>query len=383
MSEPFALYVHVPWCRHVCPYCDFNVYAVAEPPEREYVEAVVTELTAHARDGGWGGRHVKTVYLGGGTPSLLSPAAMDTLLETVARRFGLVGGAEVTIEANPGTVSRERLAGYREAGINRLSLGAQSFEPRHLRALGRDHAAGDIARAVDAARAAGFDNVSLDLIFGVPGQTAEDWARDLAAGVALGPQHVSAYGLTYEERTPYHAWRESGRIVAVPEDDEATMAESAVAILEAAGLLRYEISSFARPGYEARHNVSYWDGSDYLGVGPGAHSFTRDPAPGRRWVNERLPAAYAAAVRATGLAVGRDERLSVAQARGEFVITGLRRLAGVDAETFRRRFGAPLEELFPQVAGLAADGLVERAAGRLRLTSRGLAFADTVAARFV
>jgi len=383
VSEPFALYVHVPWCRHVCPYCDFNVYAAAEPPEREYVGALAAELAAHARGEPWAGRPARTVYLGGGTPSLFSPAAVETALSAVARTFGLVAGAEVSLEANPGTISRERLAAYRAAGVNRLSLGAQSFAPRHLRTLGRDHAAADIGRAVEAARAAGFENLSLDLIYGVPGETVDEWSRDLAAAVALGPEHVSAYALTYEENTPYHAWRVSGRITAVSEDDEAAMAETTVATLEGAGLARYEISSFARPGFESRHNLSYWDGSDYLGIGAGAHSFSRRPAPGRRWMNERLPAPYASAVRAGGSAVGREERLTVAQARGEFVMTGLRRIAGVDAGAFARRFGPSLEEAFPQVGPLVADGLLERAAGALRLTPRGLAFADTVAARFL
>jgi oxygen-independent coproporphyrinogen-3 oxidase len=383
MNEPFALYVHVPWCRHVCPYCDFNVYAAAEPPEREYAAAVVDELAAHARDARWTGRRAGTVYFGGGTPSLLSPQAIEAVLDAVVRSHGLADGAEVSLEANPGTVSRERLAVYRQAGINRLSLGAQSFEARHLRVLGRDHAATDTEDAVAAARAAGFDNVSLDLIFGVPGETVEEWGRDLAAAIALRPEHVSAYALTYEEGTPYHAWRASGRIAPVSDDDEAAMAETTVALLEGAGLARYEISSFARPGREARHNVSYWDGSDYLGVGAGAHSFSRTPPPGRRWMNERLPARYLAAVRAGGRAVAREEELTAAQARGEFVMTGLRRIAGVDAREFARRFGAALDAAFPQVAGLVADGLLERAGGSVRLTTRGLTFADTVAARFL
>ncbi len=383
MSEPFALYVHVPWCRHVCPYCDFNVYAAAEPPEREYADAVTRELATHARDVRWSGRQAKSVYLGGGTPSLLSPAAIDTILGAVARVFGFAEPVEVSLEANPGTISPERLAAYRRGGIGRLSLGAQSFEPRHLRSLGRDHGADDVARAVAAARAAGFGNVSLDLIFGVPGETPDEWARDLAAAVALRPEHVSAYALTYEEGTPYHAWRASGRLTPVSEDDEATMAETTVSVLRDAGLARYEISSWARPGFESRHNQSYWDGSDYLGVGAGAHSFHRDPAPGRRWMNERMPAAYLAAVQRSGLAVAREDRLDVAQARGEFVMTGLRRLAGADAEAFARRFGVPLEEAFPQVGTLVADGLLERAGAHVRLTARGLAFADTVAARFL
>ncbi len=383
MNDGFGLYVHVPWCRHVCPYCDFNVYLARALPERAYVDALAAELGTHAHDRAWSGRRVRTIYLGGGTPSLLAPGTIADLLAGVRRAFELVADAEVTLEANPGTVSAERLAGYRAAGVNRLSLGAQSFDAATLATLGRDHAPAETARAVDAARAAGFHNVSLDLVFGVPGGTVAQWERDLVAAVALAPDHVSAYALTYEEGTPFHRWRASGRLRPVPEDDEATMAELTVTHLERAGFRRYEISSFARPGRESRHNLAYWDGSDYLGVGAGAHSFSREPAPGRRWMNERLPARYLTAVGADGTAVASEERLSPAQARSEFVFTGLRRVAGVDADDFAGRFGGTLEAAFPQVAELVAAGLLERAGPRLRLTARGLAFADDVAARFV
>ena len=382
-AEPFALYVHVPWCRHVCPYCDFNVYAAAEPPERPYVEAVAAELRAWAARAQWRGRRAKTVYLGGGTPSLLSPGAIATVLEAVARAFGIADGVEVTLEANPGTVTRERLAGYRAAGVNRLSLGAQSFHAGHLRALGRDHGAADVRAAMEAARAAGFANLSLDLIFAVPDQTLADWEDDLGAALALAPEHVSAYALTYEPGTPFHAWRASGRLRPVDEDGEAAMAERTVERLAAAGYERYEISSFTRPGFASRHNTSYWDGSDYLGLGAGAHSFSAEPAPGRRWANERLPGRYLVAIRERGTAVATEERLSTAQARGEFCFTGLRQTVGVDLEGFRRRFGVELDAAFPHLERLVTDGLVEASGQRLRLTARGFRFADSVAASFV
>ena len=382
-GAPFALYVHVPWCRHVCPYCDFNVYASAEPPEAPYVEALATELATRAQSAPWQGRGLRSVYLGGGTPSLLSVEAVAKVIEAAARAFGLAPGAEVSIEANPAGLGVERLAGYRAAGVTRLSLGAQSFTPTHLRTLGRDHTVEDIAAAVGAARDAGLDNVSLDLIFGVPGGTVAEWEADLAAALALRPPHVSAYSLTYEEATPFFTWRAKGRIAPVGEDDEAAMAEAAGDALEAAGLARYEISSWARPGYESRHNLAYWDGSDYLGIGAGAHSFAATPAPGWRFANERLPARYVAAVAATGTAVASEERLTEAQARAEFCFTGLRQVAGIDTAAFRQRFGCDVEAAFPHGARLVADDLVQRTGGRLRLTARGLRFADTVAARFL
>src|SRR5581483_107597 len=379
---PFALYVHVPWCRHVCPYCDFNVHAAARVPGAEFAAAVARELAAHASAPPWAGRPVATLYLGGGTPSLLAPDAVASIVDA-ARRTGLVADAEVTLEANPGTVSDASLRGYRAAGVTRLSLGAQSFDARLLRTLGRDHAAADTPAAVAAARAAGFVNVSLDLIYAVPGETVADCEADLDALLALAPPHVSAYALTWEPGTPFAAWRARGRLRAVSEDDEVEMAARIAARLDGAGLARYEISSFARPGFESRHNTRYWDGSDYLGLGPGAHSFSAEPFPGRRSANERDPARWAAAVAARGTAIAAVGVLTEAQARGEFCFAGLRRIAGVDADAFRRRFGVALATAFPAVERLVADGLVEPAGHCLRLTPRGLLFADAVAATFV
>ncbi len=383
MASPFALYVHVPWCRHVCPYCDFNVHATSSPPEADDVPALVTELASHAADLAWAGRAAATVYLGGGTPSLLSPAAIGALLDAVRATCGLVDGAEITLEANPGTLDDARLRGYRAAGVTRLSLGTQSFRADVLRTLGRDHAPGDTAAAVAHARAAGFASVSIDLIYAVPGQTLDAWTADLDAAVALAPEHVSTYSLTYEEGTPFHRWRASGRIAAVDDDVESAMADAAAARLADAGLERYEISSWARPGHASRHNTSYWEGTDFLGLGAGAHSYCATPFPGRRWTNVRRPEHWRAAIGAHGTAVAGVETLSVDVARGELVFTGLRRIAGVDLAAFARRFGVTLDAAFPHVEGLERDGLVERASGRLRLTPRGLRFADTVSATFV
>ncbi len=381
MRGGYALYVHVPWCRHVCPYCDFNVHAAAVAPEEDDVRAYGVELTTWATRPPWRDRPIDTVYLGGGTPSLLSPDAVRRLLDTV-RQVGLASGAEVTLEANPGTVTRARLAGYRDAGVTRLSLGAQSFQPALLRTLGRDHTAGDTQAAVAAARAAGFANLSIDIIFAVPGETLAAWEDDVARTLALAPEHVSAYALTWEEGTPFHAWRARGRIVAVDDDLEAAMADGVAARLAGAGFERYEISSWARPGCESRHNTRYWDGSDYLALGPGAHAFHAGP-PARRWWNVRLPHRWRAAVAADGTAVAGDEVLTDAQARSDFVITGLRRIAGADAAEFERRFARTVTDAFPQLRTLAGDGLVDLRGGMVRLTPRGLRLADTVGASLV
>jgi oxygen-independent coproporphyrinogen-3 oxidase len=378
----FGLYVHVPWCRHVCPYCDFNVYAHARPPEAAYTAALVRELEGWAAAPAFAGRRVASVYVGGGTPSLFSPGAIERVLGAAAATFGLVPGAEITLEANPGTVTTASLRAYREAGVNRLSLGVQSFVPRLLRTLGRDHGPEDAETAVATARQAGLDNVSLDLIFAIPGATFEDWTSDLEHAIALAPEHVSAYALTFEERTPFHAWRASGRLVAVDEDLEAAMAEYTAERLPAAGYLRYEISSWARPGRGCVHNQRYWDGSPYLGIGAGAHSFDADPGLPTRWSNLRHPGAYMDAIATSGGAVAERHQLDPLQARGEFVFIGLRRLVGVDARRFADRFGVTLDEAFPQLHALVREGLVEWNEEALRLTSRGLRFADTVAATF-
>jgi oxygen-independent coproporphyrinogen-3 oxidase len=381
VTAPFALYVHVPWCRRVCPYCDFNVYASSAVPEADDVRAYRDELGAWAARAEWRGRRPETVYLGGGTPSLLSPSAIGAVLDAV-RRLGLPEDAEVTLEANPGTVTAERLAGYRAAGVTRLSLGAQSFQPELLRTLGRDHASDQTRAALESARAAGFGNVSLDLIFGVPGQSLPAWEDDLSRALSLAPEHVSAYALTWEEGTPFHAWRARGRLVPVDDDLESAMIDVAAERLGAAGFRRYEISSWAHAGFESRHNTRYWDGTDYLGIGPGAHSFCATPSP-RRWWNLRLPHRWRDAVAACGTAVDGEELLTEAEARADFVITGLRRLAGADVAEFERRFAVALRKAFPQLPHLEHEGLLELCEARLRLTPRGLRFADTVGALLV
>jgi oxygen-independent coproporphyrinogen-3 oxidase len=383
MDEAFALYVHVPWCRRVCPYCDFNVYADRRPPEADYTAALVRELETWAAVPPWAGRRVASVYVGGGTPSLFSADAIGRVLAAATDLFGIEPDAEVTLEANPGTVTTATLRAYRDAGVNRLSLGVQSFAPRLLERLGRDHTPDDAEAAVAAAREVGLENVSLDLIFAVPGSTLADWTHDLEHAISLQPAHVSAYALTFEEGTPYHTWRRTGRLAAVEEDDEATMAEHTAARLADAGYERYEISSWARPGRASAHNQRYWDGTHYLGIGAGAHSFEAGPAGARRWSNLRHPSAYMNAVASGESAVAETRPLELEETRSDFVFTGLRRLAGVDGVRFAERFGLGLGDAFPQVPQLVRDGLLEWRGTNLRLSPHGLRFADTVAASFV
>ncbi len=375
MIDRFGLYVHVPWCRTKCPYCDFNSYAATTWPEERYVDALVAELRGATA---WHGAGLATVFFGGGTPSLFAPASIARVLETAAELFAVAADAEVTLEANPGTVTVERLRGYRVAGVRRVSFGIQSFQPHVLKVLGRLHTVEDTRLAAPAARAAGFDDVSLDLIFAVPGQSLDDWRADLDAAMSFQPEHVSAYNLTYEEETPFHALRREGRLVPAADDLEAAMFEEARARLAERGYRAYEVSNFARAGHECRHNLNYWTGGAYLGVGAGAHSYEPLDDGGRRWSNEKDPEAYARRALGEGGARAFDETLDRGASAGEFAFLNLRLADGFTEESFRRRFGVEVDELLPGLGEMVARGFVERDRHALRLTPRGLMVADAV-----
>ncbi len=390
MSETTAsLYVHIPWCLSRCPYCDFNTYAAREWPEEAYADALVGELTWYAARPPFREATIATVFFGGGTPSLFRPATIERILSAVRDAFPVAAELEVTLEANPGTIDRDRFTGLRSVGVNRLSLGIQTFHPRLLEALGRRHSVEESRAALAAAREAGFDNLSLDLMYAVPTQTQAELEADLTEAVAFAPEHVSAYALIYEPGTPLTRDLEAGRIQRVSEDVEAEMFETVGAHLASAGYARYEVSNYARPGREARHNQAYWRGGPYLGLGAGAHSYAPEAAPmaadashGVRWQNVRDPARYRTAVARDGHGVGEHERLTRTQAMGEFCWLALREARGLSAADFQARFGAPLVEAFPHVAALRDEGLVEPGDDRLALTRKGLLLADSIFASF-
>jgi oxygen-independent coproporphyrinogen-3 oxidase len=382
--DTFGLYVHIPYCRTKCPYCDFNVEAAATWPEARYVDALVAEIRRYASAPPFGGKQLTTIFFGGGTPSLFTAASIARVLDEVRRSFAVDAAAEISLEANPDSAPTATLAGYRRAGVNRISFGVESFHPHLLKRLGRLQTAGETHRAVAMAREAGFANVSLDLMFAVPGQTVDDWRADLDSAIAYAPEHVSAYNLTYEEGTPFFERKRAGRLDPIAEDVEAAMFEEARSRLGEAGYRAYEVSNFARPGFEARHNLNYWRAGPYLGIGAGAHSHEPYGRGARRWSNERDPALYASLALRCGRAVVQEETLGPRQAAGEFVFLHLRTSEGVGEEMFRARFGAPLEEAFPDAERLLADGLLERRADRrLALSWRGLLIADSVFASFV
>ena len=396
----FSLYVHVPYCLSKCPYCDFNAYAPKTRPEARYVDALCEEFTHAVRSADWRGEPLKTIYFGGGTPSLFQPASLARFLDRVFAECERAAVADVSLEADPASLTPTRLRGYRDVGIDRLSLGVQSFEPALLDRLGRLHDRDTALRAIRDARAAGFSDLNVDLIFSVPGQTLDMLDRDLERLFACGPEHIALYGLTYEENTPFFAMRAQGRLRPVDEETEAAMYARVLETCAAHGYEHYEISNFAQPGRASRHNLRYWRGGSYLGVGAGAHSFlpgkhgSDSPKPdspetdarsgrwGRRWSNVRSPRAYMDAALGQGSAVESVEELTEEQACGEFVFLNLRQSAGVPLGAFAARFGRPFFARFPHATQLVTDGVLECAADRVTLSRRGLFVADSVFATF-
>ena len=374
----FSLYVHIPYCLVKCPYCDFNVYAAKHWPEEQYVNALCAEFRYYAAQAPWHGQPIKTIYFGGGTPSLFAPTSIERFLHCVTDCCSLVADAEISLEADPASVSREKLVGYRAVGVNRLSFGVQSFQAPILKTLGRLHTVDDVHHSLSWVRESNFDNVSLDLIFAVPGQTRELLSDDLAHVFAYGPTHVSTYCLTYEERTPFFTWREKGTLHPVSEDDEVEMFTLVQEQCRRAGYHHYEISSFARPGFRSRHNSNYWQGGSYLGLGAGAHSYANEPAWGRRWNNERHPRRYIERALTRGDAVSIEETLSCEQAMGEFLFLQLRQLTGFFPSAFAERFGVELHETFPHLS----EGLLTQEEGKIKLSEHGLLLADSVFSSF-
>lgn len=387
-SQAVALYVHIPYCLAKCPYCDFNSYAARVWPEDAYADALLSELAHATREGIFPRGTATSIFFGGGTPSLFAPRTIARLLDGAARELTIAGDVEITLEANPGTVDEERLAGFVAAGVNRLSFGIQSFHPELLLALGRRHSVEDSFRALRAARDAGVKNLSLDLIYAVPGESLEACAADVARAIEIAPEHVSAYNLTYEKGTALFRELQEGSVDPAPEELEVAMFHLVRERLADAGYAQYEISNYAQPGREARHNQAYWRGTPYLGLGAGAHSFVpRDASAdgtsyGTRWDTLRDPNRYMEAIRAAGVAVASREELTRAQAMGEACWLGLRERRGIDLEQFAARFATPLREAFPHVDQLLADGLVEWHEQHLRLTTQGLLVADSVFASF-
>lgn len=378
-----ALYIHFPFCLKKCAYCDFTSFAGSSITPEVYGAGVIRdmELRAALLDSP---ACTETLYLGGGTPSLLPPEIVARFVTIARERYALTTEAEVTLEANPGTVTRKSLAGYREAGVNRLSLGVQSFDDRMLAVLDRVHSVTEARDAFVEARAAGFDNISLDLMHSLPGQTTSEWEVALAQAVELRPDHISAYGLTVEEGTPLYHLQEEGRLL-LPDDEEgALMYRMTAGILAAAGYEQYEISNFALPGCRSRHNQVYWRREPYLGFGAAAHSFLSAPNFGRRWRNPNDPAEYLHALAAGKLPEEDVAMLTRQEAMAETFFLGLRTTDGVDIDRFQETFGESVELVYGrEIASLLVAGLLERHGVRLFIPASRLILSNQVLVKFV
>ncbi|MGE5603844.1 MAG: radical SAM family heme chaperone HemW [Nitrososphaerales archaeon] len=378
MTSPLALYLHIPFCAVRCHYCDFNTYAHLDALFEPYASALGEEVR---RAGERQAFRVPTVFLGGGTPTVLPPRLLEQILRATKDAFRLDPDAEITSEANPGTTDAELFAAMRSMGVNRLSMGVQSFDDAELSWLGRMHSAAEAETAYDAARRAGFDNINLDFMFGLPGQSLETWSRTLDRALALAPDHISLYSLTVEHGTPLHDAVRRGVQAPPDEDKAADFYLLASDRLAAAGYEQYEISNWSRPGLACRHNLVYWHHEPYLGFGPGAHSFDGR----RRWWNVRPVPQYIQRMNA-GSSPERDgESIDERLAMGEFMMLGLRLVAeGVADARFLSRFGVSLYTAFDEeIEGLVRRGLLERLPDRVRLTPTGQLLGNQVFAEFL
>ncbi|HVN42088.1 MAG TPA: radical SAM family heme chaperone HemW [Steroidobacteraceae bacterium] len=380
-TPPLSLYVHLPWCLRKCPYCDFNSHAVPEAgvPREAYATALVEDLECALR--GCEGRVIVSVFFGGGTPSLFPPETIRRVLESVRAMGSLATGAEVTLEANPGALERGRFADYAEAGVNRVSLGAQSFDDRQLAALGRIHSAREVEAAVADLRVAGIDNFNLDLMYALPQQGLVEAVRDVERAIDLGPAHLSHYQLTLEPETPF-----AKRPPPLP-DDEASfeMQEACQERLASAGYAQYEVSAFARPGRLCVHNLNYWRYGDYLGIGAGAHGKVTEMRRGRivRTVRVRHPAQYLAAHTAAER-VAQCHDVAPAELPFEFCLNALRLNEGFDTALFEARTGQPRTVLAEGLAKACARGLIlESVPGHWAPTALGRAFLNELTGIFL
>ena len=379
---PLSVYVHVPWCVRKCPYCDFNSHALdpEQIPEADYLARLFEDLEQDSPLAQ--GRPVRSVFFGGGTPSLLSPHAIGTIIERLHQRLGLAPDCEITLEANPGTVDESRFQGFRAAGVNRLSIGVQSFQAHHLQRLGRIHDPIQARHAVERARAVGFDNFNIDLMHGLPDQTETEALDDLDQGLALDPTHLSWYQLTIEPNTEFYR-----QPPVLPRDDTLwAIQEAGQARLSQAGYRQYEVSAYARQGLACRHNLNYWGYGDYLGIGPGAHGKVTWPAADREPVRivrtrkTRLPKDY---LNRDRLLVRHEETVAAEDRPFDYFINTLRLVDGMPQADFEAATGLPYSDIKPTVDSQIERGLLQIHSGRLSTTPQGFLYLNDILAEWL
>lgn len=388
MKRQWGVYIHIPFCRQKCFYCDFPSFAGRERYESDYIDALCREITVQGAlyRGRWG--RPATIYMGGGTPSVLPSALMKKLLKTVQEIFGVSlesghrqsGPFEFTMECNPGTIAPAYLKMLRRYGVNRLSFGVQTFDDVLLKRIGRIHTGAQAREAMELARAAGFRNVSMDLIYGLPDETIEMLQHDLETMISLQPEHISIYGLQLEEGTAFARMKEMGKL-SLPDDDTVeAMYDAMTSFLPQHGYARYEISNFAKPGFESRHNLSYWQDVPYLGLGAAAHSYLE----GQRYENVRDIPAYIEGIR-LGRSIRREEEPATRRiAMEEFAFLALRTAEGIDKQRFAKKFGVTLEEIYHEaIAKLKGQGLLEDAGDSVHLTELGMKYGNAAFEAFL
>lgn len=384
--RPLGIYVHVPFCVKRCPYCGFFSSSCGRSGYKdrisEYFDLLEKELDLRARQAG-APYFVDSVYFGGGTPSLADPELFERLLDRIAGRFSIAPDAEISMEANPGTLTEERLKAYRRAGVNRLSIGLQSFDEDILRTLGRIHTAEDFTRSYDDAREAGFDNINADLMFGIPGQTLRSWEDNVTKLVSMLPEHVSFYSLQIEEGTKFYHDYKMGDMAPVTDEEDREMYHSAISILRNHGYSQYEISNAALPGRQCRHNLKYWTFRDYLGIGASSSSFMS----GVRWTDPG--GGYEGFVKAGAPQdmLSEYHKNSDFDNASDYMITGLRLNSGIGMKDFSRRFGKTVWEMFPEAQNEAEEffgsGCFKEESGRLYITEKGLDISNRIMQLFV
>jgi oxygen-independent coproporphyrinogen III oxidase len=378
--QVLTIYVHIPFCIQKCGYCDFNAYLYRHNVAQPYLTALRREIVQTATERPWMGYSVPSVYFGGGTPSTLAAADLTSLLSLLRGSFPVQADAEITLEADPGTIELAGLEALRAGGFTRISIGVQAFDDGLLQQLDRLHSAADARCVLTWARQAGFMDLNLDLMFGLPGQSLLTWERSLYEAIAFAPTHISVYGLTIEQRTPFYRRQQLGQLTLPDEEAQVAMFERADQVLTAAGYVHYEISNYALPGWRSRHNLHYWQHGEYLGFGAGAHAYLND----YRRENERLPGRYIQAIAAGGSAAGVPELVDWARRIEEGLMVGLRLREGINLAAFAHTYGVHLATTYAEpIAELTASGHLLHTGDQLCLTDRGRLVADAVLALLV
>ena len=378
-KQSLGLYIHIPYCIHKCGYCDFNSHPIKHDEMDHYIDALVAEMKHYAKIYS-NTNIIKTIFLGGGTPTTLTVYQLECILKECVKEFKVAPDAEITIEANPATIDIEQMKSIRQTGYNRISIGVQSFDKTELKLLDRAHGPEEVHSTVDCARKAGFDNLSLDLMFAIPNQSLSSWESNLDKALGKNPEHLSTYNLTIEQGTAFSKLQSNGKLIMPEDGHQLELYKKTIERLTKKGFHHYEISNFARQGKECKHNITYWENTNTLGLGAGASSYIN----GTRFKNINLPAHYIRQVKEEKTAVEHSETLEPRQAMGETIMLGLRLLKGISIHQFERRFQVSFTNLFKNIIhSLKEKELILIEDDCLRLSPKGLFLADSVILEFI